>query len=234
MHEEILKKYFVGEILPIQLNDDLVGTSVKRGPKEISQEIIDMQEEFVVKPQHIIKLLYDVLDGKIDPGYLEAISFALLGSDHFTWDYNDAHSDIMSGLFQEWASPEINYELNFENIKDCLQRLENFKPDPNYNSKPKVQLLFNAPPKNTNFVYFQCLGHVNQLNRYLYVEFNPTKSKGWVGCFERGMQGFDGIRLHPNKRYQVIIAGGEGYIVDPVESKLIQNLGKNYSGYFQK
>ena len=124
MHEIILKKYFEGKIDFDQLNDDLIGVSVKRGPKETSQEIVDMDQEFLVKPEHIIGLLQDVIIGKIEPGYLEPISFALMGSDYFIFDYEDTKTDLTLKLLHEWASPEINYELNLENIKRCLQELE--------------------------------------------------------------------------------------------------------------
>jgi hypothetical protein len=124
MHEDILKEYFEGKISPQQLNDDLIGSSVRKGPKEISQEIVDMDEDFLVKPRHIIRLLHDILNEKIDSSYLEVISFALMRSDHFSWDYEDKQNDVMADLFHEWASPEMNYDLSLENIKKCLSRLE--------------------------------------------------------------------------------------------------------------
>ena len=46
------------------------------------------------------------------------------------------------------------------------------------------------------------------------VEFNPGTSSSWVGNFQRGLTNYDAVLLHPNG-YAIVIAGGQGYLIDP-------------------
>ncbi len=57
----------------------------------------------------------------------------------------------------------------------------------------------------------------------LLVRFQPENAEGWTGNFE----GYNPSRLntvlmHPDQRHVVVIAGGNGYIVDPVSRREIE------------
>src|SRR5688500_7221554 len=85
MHEEVLKQFFVGEAGSKTLADDLLGSVVEAGGVT-SHSITDMQNDFEVLPEHLMRLCDAVLNGEIDPKYLEAIGFCILASDHFEYD----------------------------------------------------------------------------------------------------------------------------------------------------
>ena len=124
MNEEILKEYFQGQVEPEVLNDNLIGSHVKTTEKGSNYEIVEMSIEFQVEPEHIINLCRDVINGKIQPEYLQIIAFALISSQYFVWDCNSSkRADEMDAILNEWCSPAINYDLNVDNIQNCLMRL---------------------------------------------------------------------------------------------------------------
>ena len=124
MREEILKDYFEGKINITDLFDDVIGTKVKIGAKETSFYVTSMDDNFELNVNHIIKLLRDILKYKIEPQILETIALAIEASENM--QYGEAlKNDLMIKMLNEWAAPEINYELNIENVKECLRRLEN-------------------------------------------------------------------------------------------------------------
>lgn len=47
------------------------------------------------------------------------------------------------------------------------------------------------------------------------VEFQTSTDRNWVGNFVRGLNKFDWIGSHPNGREALVIAGGQGYLIDP-------------------
>jgi hypothetical protein len=49
----------------------------------------------------------------------------------------------------------------------------------------------------------------------LVVEVSPADGPSWVGNFVRGLSNFDLALVHPNARDALVIAGGQGYVVDP-------------------
>jgi hypothetical protein len=229
-----LKNYFEGKISAEELNLNLIGTAKAAGEKITAHWITKMEEEFVVRPEHIIKLCRDVLNDKIEAQHLESIAFCIFGSDNFQTSDGTEKDDGMKDVLHEWSTPEINYPLNKQTVRKCLDELEQASNREGSNKTPPFQFLFAEPPNDQNVVYFKCLGDINQFKKYLYVEFNPYQNKNWIGAFERGPKGFDGMTQHPNKKYMVVVAGGEGYIIDPENQKLITNLGDHYSEFFSE
>jgi hypothetical protein len=55
----------------------------------------------------------------------------------------------------------------------------------------------------------------------LVVRFTAGDGASWVGNFQRGGSDYDRIPPHPNKKDALIIASGQGYIVDPVKHRLV-------------
>ena len=64
----------------------------------------------------------------------------------------------------------------------------------------------------------------------LVVAFEGSGHNPWVGNFMRGMTKFDYVVEHPNKHHTIVIAGGEGYVVDPVSADLFSILGAAITG----
>jgi hypothetical protein len=61
------------------------------------------------------------------------------------------------------------------------------------------------------------------------VRFQPDQGESWVGNFQRGASNLDSVLSHPNDREVLVIAGGEGYVVDPQDRTKREYFG----GYIQ-
>jgi hypothetical protein len=59
----------------------------------------------------------------------------------------------------------------------------------------------------------------------LVVRFTASDGASWVGNFQRGEMAYDRIERHPNEKDALIIAGGQGYVVNPVNQHLVGLLG---------
>lgn len=59
------------------------------------------------------------------------------------------------------------------------------------------------------------------------VEFYPGTASSWVGNFQRGFGNHEDVILYPNGRFVLVIASGEGYLVDPKDRRLVQLLSGN-------
>jgi hypothetical protein len=59
----------------------------------------------------------------------------------------------------------------------------------------------------------------------LVVRFMASDGASWVGNFQRGGMDYDRIDHHPNGKDALIIASGQGYVVDPVNQRLVGLLG---------
>jgi len=59
----------------------------------------------------------------------------------------------------------------------------------------------------------------------LVLRVRPPHAEAWVGNFQRGLTSYDVVHLHPNSRDLVVVAGGEGYIVEPSSRRLIATFG---------
>jgi hypothetical protein len=60
----------------------------------------------------------------------------------------------------------------------------------------------------------------------LVVSFKAADgAQSWTGNFVRGLTKFDLVTLHPNGHDALIIAGGQGYVVDPLTGELLNNIG---------
>ncbi|HJZ98877.1 MAG TPA: hypothetical protein VKE70_20350, partial [Candidatus Solibacter sp.] len=46
------------------------------------------------------------------------------------------------------------------------------------------------------------------------VEFNTDTDSAWVGNFQRGWTSYEAVFLHPDDQSVIVIAGGQGYVVD--------------------
>jgi hypothetical protein len=47
------------------------------------------------------------------------------------------------------------------------------------------------------------------------VRFNPDTPDEWVGNFQPGYGGWEGVLVHPDGKHAIVVSGGEGYVVDP-------------------
>ena len=116
MREAVLREFFTGKIGANELERDLLGSLVQRG-NVTEHPIVDMDEEFSVVPEHLVRVCDAVLAGALHPAHLQAIGFCLQASDHFEWDGSDPNGERVSEVASDWSTPEVNYELNLANVK---------------------------------------------------------------------------------------------------------------------
>jgi hypothetical protein len=81
---------------------------------------------------------------------------------------------------------------------------------------PTFEVLPGLPTYGPNAEPFTATGQGAHREGFV-VRFTAPDGGSWVGNFQRGLSGFDDVRAHPNGRDVLVIAGGQGYIVDPVD-----------------
>lgn len=62
------------------------------------------------------------------------------------------------------------------------------------------------------------------------VEFQTGADRKWVGNFVHGLNKFDWIGSHPNGRETVVVAGGQGYLIEPNLRTVLSTFGGAIEG----
>jgi hypothetical protein len=57
------------------------------------------------------------------------------------------------------------------------------------------------------------------------VEFAPEGKPTWVGNFQPGMTGYNAVLPHLDGTSLIVIAGGQAYVIDPEERRLLSAFG---------
>jgi hypothetical protein len=122
MREEILKQFFAGDVGSKVLAQDLVDSMITKGDLT-KHPIEDMNESFVLRPEHLIHLCDAVLNGEIKPQYLQSIGFCVVASDNFEYDTDTAEGNLVGETLLDWSAPIINYPLTKSNIEKFRQKL---------------------------------------------------------------------------------------------------------------
>ncbi len=128
MREEILKRFFAGEVSAAKLAKDVGGSERRVNKIETVIKIKDMGEEFAVTRPKLISLCDAVLSGELPPQALATIGFALEASDRFIWDGDE--DDLLANVIADWSCPEVNYPLTLENVGKFRAWLSGKEPYP--------------------------------------------------------------------------------------------------------
>jgi hypothetical protein len=123
MHESILRDFFSGRVGAADLRTDLVGAIVQTSSDVFSHSVVDMDADFEVLPEHLVRLCDAVLTEALEASDLEAIGFCLVASEHFYWDRDSPAGDRVAKTAHDWASPDINYRLTPETVHKFRERL---------------------------------------------------------------------------------------------------------------
>ncbi|WP_444927508.1 hypothetical protein ACJJI4_06790 [Microbulbifer sp. TRSA002] len=115
MKEVVLKEFFEGTLDIDALVADLSGSSTSENDTS-HVRIQDMESEFVVRSEHVVKICNAALNNKLSPTELKNIGFCLLASDTFEWNADTVDGSRVADVLFYFSSPEINYELNYHNI----------------------------------------------------------------------------------------------------------------------
>ena len=57
------------------------------------------------------------------------------------------------------------------------------------------------------------------------VEFSPDKRSTWIGNFQRGVTSYNAVLPHFDGRTLTVIAGGQAYVIDPEDRRLLATFG---------
>jgi hypothetical protein len=122
MREITLKEFFAGNLNAVALSTDLEGSLVTSGIVT-KHPIEDMDETFVVWPEHLTRLCDAVLSGDITPRALQAIGFCVVASDNFEYDTDTPEGDLVGETLMDWSAPDVNYPLTLDNVRKFRERL---------------------------------------------------------------------------------------------------------------
>lgn len=78
----------------------------------------------------------------------------------------------------------------------------------------RFEILTGLPPYGPLALPFPSNGAGRHREGFV-VRFTPGSVGSWVGNFQRGATRYNSVLAHPDSRQVVIVAGGEGYIIDP-------------------
>ena len=95
----------------------------------------------------------------------------------------------------------------------------------------EYNVLAGLPPYGEPALSFSDSGH-QMFSEGLVVNFKFTDGTSFVGNFERGLSSYDHCIRHPNGRHAIVIAGGEGYVIDPYARQIISLLGSAITDSF--
>ena len=83
----------------------------------------DLSRDFVVHPDHLMKLCDAVAGNELLPGHLEVIASVLVRSERFVWDPSKTKGALVSKVIYAWEAPEINYVLSQATVKKFARLL---------------------------------------------------------------------------------------------------------------
>jgi hypothetical protein len=78
----------------------------------------------------------------------------------------------------------------------------------------RFEILAGLPPYGAVALPFPSDG-AGRHREGLVVRFNPASVEPWVGNFQRGATTYNSVLAHPDGRQVVVVAGGQGYVIDP-------------------
>lgn len=118
---------------------------------------------------------------------------------------------------EQWLKLKYSKLIWHENLGRYL--LKNFK------------ILTNIPLNSTT-KYFTVTE--NDSSEYgLILEIFPDIKNNWYACFKSGYSEFSGVYQHPNAEDLIVIANGQGYVVNPENQQLLEAFGGNITEVFE-
>jgi hypothetical protein len=123
MNESVLREFFIGRATGRELAADLEDSLVRSTAQSTYHPIEDMDDEFQVRSEHLIRLCDAILAGEIDPWKLQPIGFCLIASDAFEWDGNTDDGNRVGHAVHNWSASEINYQLSLATVAKFRHRL---------------------------------------------------------------------------------------------------------------
>jgi hypothetical protein len=111
MREETIATFVTGDLDAEVLNSEALESIAHYDAVRTAIAVTDLDTEFVLSRDHVIRLCDAAIQGKLSGAALNAVAFALIATDHFAWD-----DDIIAEVLNDWSAPEINYPLTPLNL----------------------------------------------------------------------------------------------------------------------
>jgi hypothetical protein len=128
MREKVLRDFFECKSSAAELGQDIAGSITRSGPKTSVVSIEDMDTDFDVTTDMIVRLCDAVLREELLPDALHAIGFALMASDRFHWDTDN--NEILAEVIGDWSCPEVNYQLTARQCAAVSELADEVRPIP--------------------------------------------------------------------------------------------------------
>lgn len=120
----VLRDFFIDEISDIGLADGLSQMRFGADQTSVDSRVFEgLSTDFLVLPEHLIRLCDAVLMGRLLSSQLELISTYMMASDCFIWESGTSTGDRVARTLYEWSSPEVNYVLQPATIAKFRHRL---------------------------------------------------------------------------------------------------------------
>lgn len=119
MRERLLKDYFLNKTTVDLLAIDLIDSQIKTGFDTTSVKIEQIGDsgEFEISIDYLVRLCDAAINGKLTMTDLNTIAFALITSEHFTWDSDSSNGERIETVLYDWDNPEIGFDLTVDNVK---------------------------------------------------------------------------------------------------------------------
>jgi hypothetical protein len=112
--EDTIRRYLMGEA-PIEvLTIELPSAVANVNGVESEILIEDMQDDFQLTRDHVLKLCDAAIEERISASGLSAVAFALIASDRFELNSDD---EAMTEVLYDWSAREVNLPLNPDTLK---------------------------------------------------------------------------------------------------------------------
>lgn len=123
MNATLVRDFFLGKSTAPQLAQDLRDGHEFARKQTRSPKFQDLDKDFALKPEHLVRLCDSVIDGSIAPESLEEIACGIIASDHFDWDSGTPDGWRVGEALYDWASPDVNYALTMDTARKFRDRL---------------------------------------------------------------------------------------------------------------
>ena len=123
MNAVVVRDFFIGRATAPQLAEDLRDAFEHVSSQGRRLHMQDLDKDFELRSEHLVRLCDAVLAGLVPPEGLEAIGFGLIASDFFTWDGDSPDGSRVAETLYDWSSPEINYALTKDTARKFKERL---------------------------------------------------------------------------------------------------------------
>lgn len=116
MHEAMLRDFFENKTSAGELVAD-ISSSVEKKREVTAYSIEDMEENFLVAPEHLARVCDAFLRGELAAADVQAIGFCLIASDHFFWDGSDPIGERVTAVASDWSTPMVGRPITVESVR---------------------------------------------------------------------------------------------------------------------